>query len=230
MIPKRLVYSSTVAILIPFAIFFKKIALVKDVPPIALLIQLVLIASIILNINLLLFHRKYIKKIRNIKYREWKNTFFAGVFLFFGYFISTYGLRFTTSINYSFLNKSNLIFIPLLAFFFLQEKITREKIFLAFIFFFGIYLITTNGQFIIPHFVDLLFVMATFFFSSYTIINKNLVKILEPEIASCGILSCAAILALIFSFILKINIFSSAGILFVFLSGLIAVSYTHLRA
>src|SRR5665648_665659 len=200
MIPKRLVYSSTVAILIPFAIFFKKIALVKDVPPIALLIQLVLIASIILNINLFLFHRKYIKKIRNIKYREWKNTFFAGVFLFFGYFISTYGLRFTTSINYSFLNKSNLIFIPLLAFFFLQEKITKEKIFLAFILF---------------------VVMATFFFSSYTIINKNLVKILEPEIASWGVISTAAILALIFSFILKINIFSSAGILFVFLSGLI---------
>ena len=221
MIPKRLVYSSTVAILIPFAIFFKKIALVKDVPPITLLVQLILIASIVLSINLFLFQRKYIKKIRNIKGKEWKNTFFAGVFLFFGYFISTYGLRFTTSINYSFLNKSNLIFIPLLAFFFLQEKITKEKIFLAFIFFVGIYLITTNGQFIIPHFGDLLVVMATFFFSSYTIINKNLVKILEPEIASWGVLSWAAILTLIFSFILKINIFSSAGILFVFLSGLI---------
>ena len=50
--------------------------------------------------------------------------------------------------------------------------------------------------------------------------NKNLVKILEPEIASWGVLSCVAILALIFGFILKINIFSSTGILFVFLSGL----------
>jgi len=220
MIPKRLIYSSTVAILIPFAIFFKKIALIKDVPPITLLVQLVLIASIILNINLFLFQRKYIKKIKNIKYREWKNTFFAGAFLFFAYFISNYSLRFTTSINYSFLNKSNLIFITLLAFFFLQEKITREKIFLTFTFLIGIYLITTSGQFIIPHFGDLLVIAATFFFSCFTIINKNLVKILEPEIASCGILSCAAILALILSFILKINIFSSIGILFVFLSGL----------
>jgi len=221
MIPKRLVYSSTVTILISLSIFFRKIALIKDVSPITLLIQFVLIASIILNINLLLFQRKYIKKIRNIKYREWKNTFFAGAFLFFAYFISNYSLRFTTSINYSFLNKSNIIFIPLLAFLFLQEKITREKIFLGFIFFIGVYLITTSGQFIIPRFGDLLVIVATFFFSCFSVINKNLVKILEPEIASWGVISCAAILALIFSFILKINIFSSAGILFVFLSGLI---------
>lgn len=221
MIPKRLVYSSTVTILISFSIFFRKIALIKDVPPITLLIQFVLIASIVLSINLLLFQRKYLKKIRNIKGKEWKNTFFAGVFLFFGYLISNYSLRFTTSINYSFLNKSNLIIIPLLAFFFLKEKITKEKIFLAFIFFIGVYLVTTSGQFIIPHFGDLLVIIATFFFSSFTIMNKNLVKILEPEIASWGVISCAAILALIFGFILKINIFSLAGILFVFLSGLI---------
>ena len=221
MIPKRLVYSSTVTILLSLSIFFRKIALIKDVSPITLLIQFVLIASIILNINLLLFQRKYIKKIRNIKYREWKNTFFAGAFLFFAYFISNYSLRFTTSINYSFLNKSNIIFIPLLAFLFIQEKITREKIFLGFIFFIGVYLITTSGQFIIPRFGDLLVIVATFFFSCFSVINKNLVKILEPEIASWGVISCAAILALIFSFILKINIFSSAGILFVFLSGLI---------
>jgi len=33
MIPKRLVYGSTVAILLSFSIFFKKIALTKGVPP-----------------------------------------------------------------------------------------------------------------------------------------------------------------------------------------------------
>jgi len=105
MIPKRLVYSSTVTILISFSIFFRKIALIKDVPPITLLIQFILIASITLSMNLLLFQRKYLKKIKNIKSKEWKNTFFAGVFLFSGYFVSNYGLRFTTSINYSFLTK-----------------------------------------------------------------------------------------------------------------------------
>jgi len=60
MIPRRLLYSSTVTILIAFSIFFRKIALIKNVPPITLLIQFILIASIILSINLLLFQRKYI--------------------------------------------------------------------------------------------------------------------------------------------------------------------------
>jgi len=221
MISKRLVYSSTVTILLSFSIFFKKIALTKNVLPMTLLIQFILISSIILNLNLLFFQRKYIKKIKNIKQREWKNTFFAGVFLIFGYLASTYGLRFTTSINYSFIIKSNLIFIPLLAFFFFQEKITKEKIFLAFIFLIGIYLVTTSGQFILPHFGDLLIIVAAFFFSSFSIINKKLAKMLEPEIISWGVTSCTAIFALILSFILKINVFSSIGILFVFLSGLV---------
>ena len=66
MIPKRLVYGSTVAILLSFSIFFKKIALTKGVPPMTLLIQFLLIAAIILNINLLLFQRKNIRKIKNI--------------------------------------------------------------------------------------------------------------------------------------------------------------------
>lgn len=220
MIPKRLVYSSTVAILLSLSIFFKKIALTKGVPPMTLLIQFLLIAAIILNINLLFFQRKYIKKIKNIKQWEWKNAFFAGFLLISAYLTSTYGLRFTTSINYSFIIKSNLIFGPILAFFFFQEKITKEKIFLAFTFFCGIYLVTTEGKFILPYFGDLLIVVAAFFFSFFSIINKKLVKMLEPEIISWGVTSCAAIFALMLIFILKINVFSSIGILFVFLSGL----------
>lgn len=220
MIPKRLVYSSTVAILLSLSIFFKKIALTKGVPPMTLLIQFLLIAAIILNINLLFFQRKYIKKIKNIKRWEWKNAFFAGFLLISAYLTSTYGLRFTTSINYSFIIKSNLIFVPILAFFFFQEKITKEKIFLAFTFFCGIYLVTTEGKFILPYFGDLLIVVAAFFFSFFSIINKKLVKMLEPEIISWVVTSCAAIFALMLIFILKINVFSSIGILFVFLSGL----------
>jgi drug/metabolite transporter (DMT)-like permease len=220
MIPKRLVYSSTAAILLSLSIFFKKIALIKGVPPMTLLIQFLLIAAIILNINLLFFQRKYIKKIKNIKRWEWKDAFFAGFLLISAYLTSTYGLRFTTSINYSFIIKSNLIFIPILAFFFFQEKITKEKIILAFTFFSGIYLVTTRGQFILPHFGDLLIVVAAFFFSFFSIINKKLSKMLEPEIISWAVTSCAAIFALMLIFILKINIFSLTGILFVFLSGL----------
>jgi len=220
MISKKLVYSSTVAILLASSIFIKKIALTKDVPPLTLIVQFILIAAIILNLNLLFFQRKYIRQIKKMKRWEWKNAFFAGFFLISAYLASTYGLRFTSSINYSFIIKSNLIFIPLLAFFFLQEKITKEKIYLAIIFFIGIYLVTTRGQFILPRLGDLLIIMAAFFFSSFTIINKKLAKMLEPEIISWGVTSCTAVFALILIFIMKINVFSSIGLLYVLLAGL----------
>lgn len=219
MLSKKLVYSSTVAILLAFTTFIQKIALNIGVPPLTLSVQLILIATIILNINLLL-QRKYIKQIKNMKRQEWKNAFFAGFFLISTYLASIYGLRFTTSINFSFIIKSSLIFIPLLAFFFLQEKITKEKIFLIFTFIIGIYLITTRGQFILPRFGDLLIILAAFLFSSFTIINKKLAKMLEPEIISWGVTSCTAIFALILIFILRINVFSSIGLLYVLLSGL----------
>jgi len=220
MISKKLVYSSTVAILLASSIFIKKIALTKDVPPLTLIVQFILIAAIILNLNLLFFQRKYIRQIKKMKRWEWKNAFFAGFFLISAYLASTYGLRFTSSINYSFIIKSNLIFIPLLAFFFLQEKITKEKIYLAIIFFIGIYLVTTRGQFILPRLGDLLIIMAAFFFSSFTIINKKLAKMLEPEIISWGVTSCTAVFALILIFTMKINVFSSIGLLYVLLAGL----------
>jgi len=220
MISKKLVYSSTVAILLASSIFIKKIALTKDVPPLTLIVQFILIAAIILNLNLLFFQRKYIRQIKKMKRWEWKNAFFAGFFLISAYLASTYGLRFTSSINYSFIIKSNLTFIPLLAFFFLQEKITKEKIYLAIIFFIGIYLVTTRGQFILPRLGDLLIIMAAFFFSSFTIINKKLAKMLEPEIISWGVTSCTAVFALILIFTMKINVFSSIGLLYVLLAGL----------
>ena len=220
MIPKRLLYSSTATILISLSIFFRKMALTKNVLPMTLFIQFILISAIILNINFLLFQRKYIKKIKNLKRWEWKNAFLAGFFLISAYLTSTYGLKLTTSINYSFIIKSNLIFTPILGFFFFKEKFTKEKIFLIFAFFTGIYLVTTSGQFILPHLGDLLIILAALCFSSFYTTNKKLAKTFEPEIISWGVTTCAAIFALILSFILKVDIFSSTGFLFVFLTGL----------
>ena len=48
----------------------------------------------------------------------------------------------------------------------------------------------------------------------------EMAKMLEPEIISLGVTSCAAIFALILIFILQVNVFSSIGLMFVFLSGL----------
>lgn len=220
MLPRRLVFSFTIAILISLSIFFRKLAIIKGVPPLTLLIQFMIISSLVLSFYIFMFYKKYFKKIGNIKYRERRNIFLAGSLLFFGFLLSNSSLRLTSSINYSFLNKSNVIFIPLLAFLFLKERITKEKIMLIIIFIIGIYLVTTSAQFIIPQLGDALVILATLLFSIYNIMCKNLGRLVKPEILSWLITSSAAILSLIFSFIFKINIFSSQGIVLVFLSGL----------
>jgi len=221
MLPKkRLIFSFTIAILISLSIFFRKLAITRGVPPLTLLIQFLIISSLLLSLNIFIFHKKYLKKIEGIKYREWKNIFLAGSLIFFGFFLSNSSLRLTSSINYSFLNKSNVIFIPLLAFLFLKERITKEKIMLIIIFAIGIFFITTSAQWIIPQPGDVLVILATLLFSIYNIMCKNLGRLVKSEILSWLVTSFAAIFSLMLSVILKINIFSSQEIGLIFLSGL----------
>jgi len=217
---KRLIFSFITAISISLSIFFRKLAITKGVQPLTLLIQFIIIESLILSLNLFVFNRKYLKEIKNIKYYKTKNIFLTGSLFFFGFFLSNLSLKLTSSINYSFLNKSNVIFIPLLASLFLKEKINKEKISLIVIFITGVYLITTNAQLIVPQSGDALVIFATFLFSIYNIALKNLGKLFKAEILSWMIALSAAILSLIFSIIWKINIFSLQQIELIFLSGL----------
>jgi drug/metabolite transporter (DMT)-like permease len=222
MISKKLIYSFTATFSMALSVFFEKIALSKNALLMPLIIQFAIICFLILSINLFIFQKKDTKeKIKNIKMQNWKNFILAGFFNVSAILIGAYGLQLTTSINFSFIIKSNLIFVPILAFFFLQEKITTVKILLIITFFSGIYLIITGGKIIIPHFCDLLILLAAFFFSLASIIQKTLIKLFGPEINSWGTASCSAFFALVLSIILKINIFSLKAILFVFLVGLL---------
>lgn len=221
MISKKLIYSLIATFAMAFSIFFKKMALSKNALPMPVFIQFTVICFLILSINIFILQKKDIRgKIREIKMQNWKSFLIAGFFNVSALLIGTYSLQFTTSINYSFVIKSNLIFVMILAFFFLEEKITKEKILLMITFLLGIYMVITGGKLIIPHFGDLLIMLTAFFFSLASIIQKRLVKLFGPEITSWGIASCAAFFALIFGIILKINIFSPKAILFVFLVGL----------
>jgi len=227
MISKKLIYSLTTTFFMAFAIFFKKIALTKNALPIPLLIQFTIVASIILNINLFILQKKSMRiKIRRIKMHEWKGIILGGIFLISAYIFGIYGLQLSTSINYSFILKSNLIFVIILALLFFHEKITKEKIFLIITFFSGIYLIITGGKLILPYFGDLLILLTAFLFSLFSTIQKSLVKVLGPEITSWGTISCAAFFALILSIILRIDIFSLKTILFVLPIGLMEALIT----
>lgn len=101
-ISNKLIYSLIATFSISIDIFFKKKSLMIGIPPINLLLQIMIVAGIVLNLNLFLFHRKNIKEIIELKKMEWKYLLLLSISLFLAYFFSTFGLNYTTSINYSF--------------------------------------------------------------------------------------------------------------------------------
>ena len=219
-VPERLIYSLAATFSLSLAIFFKKKALLVEIPPFELLMQFIVIAAVLLTLNLFLFQRTYLKTIKTVSRSQWCLIFLAGAFLLAAYSFTTFGLEYTTSINYSFITRSNLIFTSILAFFFLKERMYTEKILLIAGFFVGIYLVTTKGQKIIPQLGDLIILLGAFFFASFGIIQKKISSHLPPEIISWGVTSSGAVLALLSGMIIKLRLLSSNGFLFIFLAGL----------
>ncbi len=219
-IPKRLIYSLSAVFSLSLAIFFKKKALLVEIPPFELLLKFMVISAIVLTFNLFLIQRIDIKKIKSITRYQQQFIILAGTFLLAAYLFTTFGLEFTTSINYSFLSRSTLVFTTILAFFFLKEKMYSQKLLLIFGFFVGIYFITTKGKIIIPQIGDLLILIGAFFFASFSVIQKKISVHLPPEIISWGVTTIGAILAILIGIILNVNLLPGNGLIFVFLSGL----------
>jgi len=82
------------------------------------------------------------------------------------------GLQKSTAINYSFLIQTTVFFTPVLAFFFLKEHLKPFKIVLIFILIFGAYLVSTNGELILPKTGDLYILFGTMAVSSSVILTK----------------------------------------------------------
>ena len=86
-------------------------------------------------------------------------------------------------------------------------------------FFVGVYLVSTAGQLIIPRFGDLLILVGSLFFASFSITQKLINKKVSPELISWGVLSSSAGYSILASLLLKINILSLDGFLFILLAG-----------
>lgn len=219
-IPKRLIYSLAAVFSLALAIFFKKKALLVTIPPFELLLQFMVISAMVLTFNLFLIQKIDIIKIKKLTNSQRQLIMLAGTFLLAAYLFTTFGLEFTTSINYSFLSRSTLIFTTILAFFFLKEKMYPQKLLLIFGFFVGIYFITTKGKIIIPQIGDLLILIGSFFFASFSVTQKKISFHLAPEIISWGVTTIGAILAILLGIILNVNLLPGDGFIFVFLTGL----------
>lgn len=203
MINKKFIYITIFSFSWALKIFFNKIALSKGVNPVAFITQAVFVSVLILTFYTLIKNKSEIKRLSIDVY---KRLFFTGFFLGMGYVIGLYGLKYSTSINYSFAIKSSIIFTPLLAILVLKEKIDKNRLLLVIAFIIGIYLIVSGGKFILPRASDLLTLIAAFCFSCVVIVQKILTKKANSTIIAWGRTFFALPVFIFLAFFLKVNI------------------------
>lgn len=216
MLDKKLLYVTIFSLSWALNIFFGKLALNTGIRPIAFTIQSTFIAAILLTIYIVLTRRKELGKINTGVLR---NLIFIGILVGAAYVAGTYGLKLSTSVNYSFLIKSTLVFTILLAAIFLREKIDKGKFLLMFTFIAGAYFITTGGTVIVPKVGDLLTFFTAFCFSSALIIQKPLTKKISPDVIGWGRVLFALVVVLLLAPFMKANIFEFTAPKFVVLVG-----------
>ena len=198
-------------------IILVKIGLLKGIHPLIFIFLIFTIAFILSTLFNMLFKRKEFKKIN--KKNIWKIILVGIIGSGMGNIFTFYGLKLSTSINFGFIIKTGLVFTVILSYFFLNEKITKEKVFLASLLLIGAYLISTRGRGYIPHIGDILIVSGAFCYSVSTIIVKPLLKTIKAEIVVMFRTLLGALFVLLFIPFISTNIFDIKNPFIIFLAG-----------
>ena len=82
---------------------------------------------------------------RRIDFQTIRNGFLIGLFLFLGYFGQTVGTQFTTAIKTAFITGISVILVPIIAFFWIQEKLHRNAVIGVILAMTGLWLMNSNG-------------------------------------------------------------------------------------
>ncbi len=217
----RLLNSLVSIFFLSLSIFFRKKSLMIFTNRLNLILWFMIIINIILFLNLVFFQKESFRKIRAISFPELRLIFLAGTLLLSFYTLATFGLDLVTSINYSFVSRSTLIFSVILAYFFLNEGMNRGKLFLIFLFVVGIYIISTEGKRIVLQFGDLLILLGTFCFSFYAIIQKILCKNLIPAIISWAVTLSGVLIIILVSLVIRVGLLpeNPYGFLYILFAG-----------
>ncbi len=164
------------------SIFFNKIGLIRNIDPLVMGFQVFFFAGLmLLSYSLALYHDEY-RKIKKDHLLLIMLSGFIGTGL--GNIFSFFGLDLTASANYGFVIKTGTIFSIVLAYFFLGERLSRQKIVLAFVMLAGAYLISTGGNALMPHKGDILIMVAALCYTIANIIVKKLDKKVNPDVIS----------------------------------------------
>ncbi len=180
---RKAVYVTVFSLCWAIGIFLNKILLNTGQEPLSLTWISTVLTAVALTGYVLIKERT---AIFHLDARTLKRFMLVGVFISIAYVSAVFGLCWSTSINYSFLVKSSMIFVIILAHFFLRERITRQKAILAAGMIIGVFLLTTNGKLIVPHAGDLLILLNGFCFGAATVVQKRMTDQVSATIIGWG--------------------------------------------
>lgn len=201
---KALTYVILFSLFWAINIVLVKMVLLEGVQPLLLIFLMFSIAFILSAAFNITFKRKEFKKL-NKKF-IWKLVLLGVIGSGIANIFTFYGLQLSTAINYGFIIKTGLVFTITLSYFFLNEKITKEKILLACFLIIGAYLISTGGKSYIPHIGDILIVLGAFCYTVSNIIAKPILNIIKPEIVVMFRSFFGGLFILIFISFISVNI------------------------
>ncbi len=142
--------------------------------------QVNLISAVILSLWLFAAQRDTIK---GISTKAKQLLLLMGIIVSIASALAYIGLSMSTAINYGFLIKAGaVIFTTSLAYFFLSEKMGKEKILLLLSLIVGIYLLSTGGQVILPHLGDLIILLSALLLAGGAILTKKIVSEVHPHV------------------------------------------------
>ena len=131
-------------LLIIVIIWGSTFAIIKGIlnlmPPYAFLAYRFLLATLIL---VLIFW----KKIKEINKTILRKGSLIGIFLFLGYTFQTVGLKYTTATKAGFITGLSVVLVPIISFFFIKEKISRNSVIGVILAFIGLWFLNYSSSF-----------------------------------------------------------------------------------
>lgn len=144
----------------------------------------------------------FFKRIVRSGLKTLKRAGVLSLILFCVFIFATFGVRYTTVSNAGFLTCLSGIFVPLISYFFLKQKLEKKTVFSAALAFIGIYLLIAGASLTL-NLGDILCILCSFVFSVHIIVTDKLTQDVDSVALGVLQLGFVGIYALIFSFLLE---------------------------
>lgn len=207
-------------------VIISKLAFLKGAQPFVFSYQSFALSAIFLFFYMAFFLKKSKKPMIHSK-DIFLMLFFGVIANGVGQIAGVTGLNLSTASNYGFLIKTTVVFVMLLSFFFLKEKISLKKLFFLALLLSGAYLISTKGTALVPHIGDLFIIIAALGYALVTVFSKKIIHRNSPEYLSFYRVIGGGLAMLIVSIAMRLEFFDFTYIYYV-VADSIAVSLLYI--